>query len=299
MYVVGRLELPGKNLPLFVHSLAVLDAFQLRKCFHNWRSYAAMVRRLLQRPLNRVFQAWKKWTSRRAFCLAAAVVLAHKRDFCAISAHFWKWKVGLKLLRSYPCLETLRCRQALRYWARKTALNRASRQAYQAINPVVSFRSTEFAFGAWMTVWLQRVRLQRVSNRVVCNRFDRLQRSAWATWRGLYKVIKAYRQCNKGRLHEAANTIKGKIREKQYLVDREEKRKHFRRWILLYSYHVRGGHILSTWHSFHRRRKLQRALRHWILLFSVETITICVQKSWRGYFIRFVKRPETWIRVRW
>lgn len=277
----------------------MLDAYQLRTSFSIWRTYCRAISNLRRQPLRRIFAAWKIFIERTLFCHAAAVVLTRRRTLRIVADSFWRWRTGYRLGVAHAMMNRLRGKLALQHWRRTARTNSNSRYAFLAIYPHVRSRAESKAFGVWMTVWLQRIRLQRVSNRIVCNRFDTLQRSAWAKWRGLYRSIKIYRHSNKDRLHTAAALVKSKFRAKQYLVDRDVKRGYFRIWIIQYSYRVRGQHVLSTWCSHHRRRVIQRALRQWILLYSVETIAICVQKSWRGYSVRFVHHPESWARLRW
>jgi len=45
-YMVDRLEVPIQSLPLLVHSVAVLDAVQMRRCFDAWRQHSTLQREL-------------------------------------------------------------------------------------------------------------------------------------------------------------------------------------------------------------------------------------------------------------
>ena len=298
-YALGKLHLPGKNLPLFIHSLALMDAYQLRHSFSCWKSYVEVVRSLRQRPHRKVLDAWKSFTAKRLSSRIAEKKLIQKMCISTAKLHFWKWKTGFKVMLGYKLLDSLRVLRGLWRWKQKAVLNSNPRHARNTLVSAASLKALSVSFKAWNYVWLQRVRLQRVSNRVVCNRFRILTRDAWALWRGFYNAIMTYRKCTKKRLHDAVGTLKCKKRERKYLLDREIKRACFRKWILLYSSRVRAQHIIAVWSNFHRRRKLTRALRHWILLFSVETIAICVQKTWRGYAVRFIEYRDVWSRVKW
>ena len=86
-YMVDRLEVPVQSLPLLIHSVAVLDALQMRRCFDAWRQYS-----VLQRELDRYADARLRWR-----CLRTWRRGAERRVFTRYRAQTIRLKSGRAL----------------------------------------------------------------------------------------------------------------------------------------------------------------------------------------------------------
>lgn len=81
-YMVDRLEVPVQSLPLLIHSVAVLDALQMRRCFDAWRQYSSLQRGLdryaTERLRWRSLRRWRRRAERRVFTRYRALVVRRK-----------------------------------------------------------------------------------------------------------------------------------------------------------------------------------------------------------------------------
>lgn len=81
-YMVDRLEVPVQSLPLLIHSVAVLDALQMRRCFDAWRQYSVLQRELDRyadaRLRRRCLRTWRRVAERRVFTRYRAQAIRRK-----------------------------------------------------------------------------------------------------------------------------------------------------------------------------------------------------------------------------
>lgn len=81
-YMVDRLEVPVQSLPLLIHSVAVLDALQMRRCFDAWRQYSVLLKDLdryaAARLRCRSLRRWRRRAQRSVLTRYRAQVVRRK-----------------------------------------------------------------------------------------------------------------------------------------------------------------------------------------------------------------------------
>lgn len=132
-YLIDKLEIPVENLPLFTHTIALLDAFTLKRIFRGWKSLCRFAKQLDQhyrvRKLRRALRFWHAWWRRRdVYRVKRRVLMFHKKDqnlqyFFAhwklmFKAAFFHRKVSSAWYRRRHSLKQIQCQAWLIKWQR-------------------------------------------------------------------------------------------------------------------------------------------------------------------------------------
>lgn len=143
-------------------------------------------------------------------------------------------------------------------------------------------------FGIWLISAGKYEYMKRISNRIICNRFNKILWHAWFAWHSQYQRMTLLKSNQKQLLELKAKELS------EFTMKMRERRKFrsqldiMKMWSLIARDRKRGKLLISLWNNTAGKRELYNALHHWKLLLELDTIITCMKQCWRGYKVRFL-----------
>eukprot|EP01038_Epipyxis_sp_PR26KG_P008345 gene8345-11289_t len=154
-YMAGILELPPENLPLFVHAVALFDAYQMKQSFIAWKKYHFKNVNLKYRSnLNRLRHYFSQWNEHifgmlRLRLLFQRVEKQHKLLAQRALFKIWKLTCRVRFHVDYILKNRLICR-SINDWVHYVLIRRYNSSSIQLANRHRMFKILPKVFNNWI-----------------------------------------------------------------------------------------------------------------------------------------------------